>query len=161
MNEIERREVNEAIDQEETGNDLKNNDEEEKQMEIKLEAVEKVMELAGVDYYTAKEALVNAEGDIDKALESLATGNTSSVGDEIKDMIDKLKAKVKEGNVDRIQIRKDDEIILKVPVNVGIIGGIIGAAAAPWALIAGTVAAFGFGCKLEIVKKDGTTDEIV
>ena len=40
-------------------------------MEIKLEAVEKVMELAGVDYYTAKEALVNAEGDIDKALESL------------------------------------------------------------------------------------------
>ena len=130
-------------------------------MEIKLEAVEKVMELAGVDYYTAKEALVNAEGDIDKALESMATGNTSSVGDEIKDMIDKLKAKVKEGNVDRIQIRKDDEIILKVPVNVGIIGGIIGAAAAPWALIAGTVAAFGFGCKLEIVKKDGTTDEIV
>ena len=130
-------------------------------MEIKLEAVEKVMELAGVDYYTAKEALVNAEGDIDKALESLASSNTSGVGDEIKDMIDKLKAKVKEGNVDRIQIRKDDEIILKVPVNVGIIGGIIGAAAAPWALIAGTVAAFGFGCKLEIVKKDGTTDEIV
>ena len=130
-------------------------------MEIKLEAVEKVMEMAGVDYYTAKEALVNAEGDIDKALESLASGNTSSVGDEIKDMIDKLKAKVKEGNVDRIQIRKDDEIILKVPVNVGIIGGLIGAAAAPWALIAGTVAAFGFGCKLEIVKKDGTTDEIV
>ena len=86
-----------------------------------------------MDYYTAKEALVNAEGDIDKALESLAT-NSSSVG---------------------------DEIILKVPVNVGIIGGLIGAAAAPWALIAGTIAAFGFGCKLEIVKKDGTTDEIV
>ena len=69
-----------------------------------------------MDYYTAKEALVNAEGDIDKALESLAT-NSSSVG---------------------------DEIILKVPVNVGIIGGLIGAAAAPWALIAGTIAAFGF-----------------
>ena len=86
-----------------------------------------------MDYYTAKEALVNAEGAIDKALESLAS-NSSSVG---------------------------DEIILKVPVNVGIIGGLIGAAAAPWALIAGTIAAFGFGCKLEIVKKDGTTDEIV
>ena len=129
-------------------------------MEIRLEDIEKVMELAGVDYYTAKEALTKAEGDLDKALEGLApTG--SSVGDEIKDMIDKLKAKVKEGNVDRIQIRKADEIILKVPVNVGIIGGIIGAAAAPWALIAGTIAAFGFGCKLEIVKKDGSTDEIV
>ena len=129
-------------------------------MEIRLEDIEKVMELAGVDYYTAKEALIKAEGNLDKALEDLApTG--SSVSDEIKDMIEKLKAKVKEGNVDRIQIRKADEIILKVPVNVGIIGGIIGAAAAPWALIAGTIAAFGFGCKLEIVKKDGSTDEIV
>ena len=129
-------------------------------MEIRLEDIEKVMELAGVDYYTAKEALVKAEGNLDKALEDLAPAGTS-VGDEINDMIEKLKAKVKEGNVDRVQIRKDDEIILKVPVNVGIIGGIIGAAAAPWALIAGTIAAFGFGCKLEIVKKDGSTDEIV
>ena len=129
-------------------------------MQITLETVEKVMELAGVDYYTAKEALVNADGDIDKALESLAP-TSSSVGDEIKDLIDKLKAKVKEGNVDRVQIRKDDEVILKVPVNVGIIGGLIGAAAAPWALIAGTIAAFGFGCKLEIVKKDGSVDEVV
>ena len=98
--------------------------------------------------------------DIEKALESLAP-NSSSVGDEIKELIDKLKVKFREGNVDRVQIRKDDEIILKVPVNVGIIGGLIGAAAAPWALIAGTIAAFGFGCKLEIVKKDGSTDEIV
>ena len=129
-------------------------------MEIRLEDIEKVMELAGVDYYTAKEALVKAEGNLDKALEDLAPTGTS-VGDEIKDMIEKLKVKVKEGNVDRVQIRKDDEVILKVPVNVGIIGGLIGAAAAPWALIASTIAAFGFGCKLEIVKKDGTTDEIV
>ena len=130
-------------------------------MQITLEAVEKVMELAGVDYHTAKEALVNADGDLDKAIESLASGTTSSVGDEIKDLIDKLKKKVEEGNVDKVQIRKGDEIILKVPVNVGIIGGIIGAAAAPWALIGTTVAAFGFGCKLEIVKKDGSVDEVV
>ncbi|MCR5235014.1 MAG: DUF4342 domain-containing protein [Lachnospiraceae bacterium] len=129
-------------------------------MEIRLEDVEKLMELAGVDYYTAKEALVKAEGDLDKAIESLAQ-NGSSVSDEIKDTVEKLKARVKEGNVDRIQIRKNDEIILKVPVNVGIIGGIIGVATAPWALIAGTIAAFGFGCKLEIVKSDGTTDEVV
>ena len=129
-------------------------------MEIRLEDVEKLMELAGVDYFTAKEALVKAEGDLDKAIESLAQ-NGSSVSDEIKDTVEKLKARVKEGNVDRIQIRKNDEIILKVPVNVGIIGGIIGVATAPWALIAGTIAAFGFGCKLEIVKSDGTTDEVV
>ena len=129
-------------------------------MDINLEAVEKVMELAGVDYYTAKDALVKADGDVQKAVDSLEP-ETTSAGDEIKDIIDKLKAKVDEGNVDRIQIRKDDEVILKVPVNVGIIGGVIGLATAPWALIAGTIAAFGFGCKLEIVKNDGTTDEVL
>ncbi len=129
-------------------------------MQITLEAVEKVMEQTGVDYSAAKEALIKTDGDIDEAIKLVAP-QTSSVSDEVKDTIDKLKSKVKEGNVDRIQIRKDDEIILKVPVNVGIIGGLIGAATAPWALIAGTIAAFGFGCKLEIVKKDGTTDEIV
>ncbi len=129
-------------------------------MQITLEAVEKVMELTGADYSAAKEALVNADGDVDEAVKAIAP-ETRNVSDEIKDLIDKLKNKVKEGNVDRIQIRKDSEIILKVPVNVGIIGGIIGAATAPWALIAGTVAAFGFGCKLEIVKKDGSVDEIV
>ena len=129
-------------------------------MQITLEAVEKVMELTGADYAAAKEALVNADGDIDEAVKSIAP-ETKSVSDEVKDLIDKLKKKVEEGNVDKVQIRKGDEIILKVPVNVGIIGGLIGAAAAPWALIAGTVAAFGFGCKLEIVKKDGSVDEVV
>lgn len=129
-------------------------------MQITLEAVEKVMELTGAEFAAAKEALVKADGDIDEAVKSIAPA-TKSVSDEIGDLIEKLKNKVKEGNVDRVQIRKDDEIILKVPVNVGIIGGIIGAAAAPWALIAGTIAAFGFGCKLEIIKKDGSVDEIV
>ena len=32
-------------------------------MEINLEAVEKVMDLAGVDYYSAKDALIKADGD--------------------------------------------------------------------------------------------------
>ena len=74
--------------------------------------------------------------------------------------MDKLKKKVEEGNVDRIQIKKGNEVVFSVPVNVGIVGGILGLAAAPWALIAGSVAAFGLGCRLEVVKKDGTTDEI-
>ena len=130
-------------------------------MEINLEAVEKVMDLAGVDYYSAKDALIKADGDIEKAVDSLAPEAETKIGDDVNDIINKLKDKVKEGNVDRIQIRKDDEIILKVPMNIGIIGGIIGVATAPWALIAATVAAFGLGCKFEIVKSDGTTDEVL
>ncbi|MCR5402260.1 MAG: DUF4342 domain-containing protein [Butyrivibrio sp.] len=149
-------------------------------MNISLEAVENVMKQSGAEFKDAKEALIKANGDEAAAInlikesaeakkdttaangsenteETKAAGNTT---DEIKSAVDKLKKKVEEGNVDRIQIKKGDEVVFSVPVNVGILGGIIGLAAAPWALIAGAVAAFGLGCRLEVVKKDGTTDEI-
>lgn len=129
-------------------------------MEITLEAVEKVMEETGVDYKTAKEALTNADGDVDAAINAIQP-QTQEISEDIKALMEKLKKKVNEGNVDRVQIKKGDEVVLSVPVNVGIVGGLVGLAAAPWALIAGSLAAFGFGCRLVIVKKDGTTDEIV
>ncbi len=129
-------------------------------MEITLEAVEKVMEETGVDYKTAKEALTNADGDVDAAIKAIQP-QTQEISEDIKALMEKLKKKVNEGNVDRVQIKKGDEVVLSVPVNVGIVGGLVGLAAAPWALIAGSLAAFGFGCRLVIVKKDGTCDEIV
>ena len=128
-------------------------------MEITLEAIEKVMEETGVEYKAAKEALTKSNGNVDEAIK-LIHPDTIDIGEEAKAAVEKLKKKVEEGNVDRIQIRKNDEIVLSVPVNVGIIGGFLGLAAAPWAMIAGSVAAFGLGCKLEVVKKDGTTDEV-
>ncbi len=122
-------------------------------MQITLEAVEKVMELTGVDYAAAKDALVKADGDVDEAVKLITPDGKSD--DKVKDTVEKIKAKVKEGNVDKIQISKDGEIVLSLPVNIGIIGGIVGLAAAPWAFIAATIATLGFGCKIEIVKKDG------
>ena len=128
-------------------------------LNFSFEELEKVMEQTGVDYKAAKEALIKAAGNVEEAIKDLQP-ETKDLGDDIKDLIDKLKKKVEEGNVDRVQIKKGDEIVFSVPVNVGIVGGILGLAAAPWALIAGSVAAFGLGCRLEVVKKDGTTDEI-
>ena len=128
-------------------------------MQITLEAVEKVMELTGVDYVAAKDALVRADGDVDEAVKLITPGEKAD--DKVKETVEKIKAKVKEGNVDKIQISKDGDIVLSLPVNIGIIGGIVGLAAAPWAFIAATIATLGFGCKVEIVKKDGSTDEIV
>ena len=129
-------------------------------MQITLEAVEKVMELTGVDYAAAKEALVKADGDVDEAVKLIAPEGKSD-NDKVKETVEKIKSKVKEGNVDKIQISKDGEIVLSIPVNIGIIGGIVGLAAAPWAFIAATIATLGFGCRIEIVKKDGSKDEII
>ena len=78
----------------------------------------------------------------------------------VDEIIDKLKKLVKSGNVDRIVVSRGDDTILNIPVNVGLLGSVIGLAAAPWAVIAAAVAAFGFSCKIEIVKKDGTKEEV-
>lgn len=128
-------------------------------MEITLESVEKVMAQTGVEYKVAKDALLKTDGNVDEAIKLLQP-EVRDIGEDVKALIEKLKKKVEEGNVDRVQIRKNEEIVLSVPLNVGIVGGILGFAAAPWALIAGSVAAFGLGCKLEVVKKDGSTDEV-
>lgn len=128
-------------------------------MNITLEAVEKVMNEAGVDYATAKEALLKTDGDAEKAIKELRP-KACELEEDVQKLIDKVKAVVAEGNADRVQILKGNEVVFSVPVNVGIVGGILGFATAPWAIIAGAVAAFGLGCRLVVVKKDGTSDEI-
>ncbi len=128
-------------------------------MQITLEAVEKVMELTGVEYAAAKEALVKADGDVDEAVKLITPEEKTD--DKVKETVEKIKAKVKEGNVDKVQISKDGEIILSLPVNIGIIGGVVGLATAPWVFIGATIATIGFGCKVEVIKKDGSADEIV
>ena len=52
-----------------------------------------------------------------------------------KDVAEKVKALVQEGNVTRVRIRKDDTVILNLPMTAGVVGTVIGAVAAPWALI--------------------------
>lgn len=125
-------------------------------MNITLEAVEKVMDAANVDYRTAKEALEHTDGDADEAIRLLNPEPES----QVTRVVDKLKDMVAEGNVSRIRIVRKGETILNVPVNVGLAGGLLGLVAAPWAMIAGAVAAYGLECRIVVEKNDGTNDEL-
>lgn len=78
----------------------------------------------------------------------------------VNEIVAKIKDLVRKGNVTKIVIKKNDNILVNIPVNVGIVGGIIGVAAAPWAIIAAAVATAGFACKVEIVKNDGDVLEV-
>lgn len=71
------------------------------------------------------------------------------------EIVDKLKDMVKEGNVTRIRIRKGDTTILNLPMTVGVLGTVIGVAAAPWALVLAAIATIGLDCRVEVEKKDG------
>ena len=77
------------------------------------------------------------------------------------EMIAKIKELVKEGNVSRILVQRNESTVLDIPVTAGVLGAAVGVAAAPWALIAGAVAALGLDCKVVLIKKDGSTVELL
>ena len=124
-------------------------------MEITLEKIELVKDRTGVSYKEAKEALEAADGNVVDAIisieESINMGTRSKMGDQSAQIIDKLKELVRKGNVSKIVIKKDNEQILNLPVNVGIVGTVL----APWAAIIGIIAAFGTKCVIEVVTDSG------
>ena len=126
-------------------------------MEITLEMIDAVRERTGADYAEAKEALEKTDGSVVDAIVLLEKKSKINT-DEI---IGKIKALVKEGNVNKIRVKRGEQVLLTVPVNVGILGGLVGLAAAPfWSVLAAAAAAYGFDCKFEIVKDDGSSTDV-
>ncbi|MDR3072899.1 MAG: DUF4342 domain-containing protein [Clostridiales Family XIII bacterium] len=129
-------------------------------MEITLEKVELVKDRTGVSYKEAKDALEEANGNIVDAIisieETINISGTEKLSDQANAIIERIKETIRSGNVSKITIRKDDEILLKLPVNASIIGTVL----APWAAIIGVIAAFGTKCTIELLKTDGTVVNI-
>ena len=86
--------------------------------------------------------------------------NNNELEDKAKEVVEKIKELVKEGNVTRVRVRKDEHVILNIPMTVGVVGTFIGAAAAPWALIIAAITTIGFDCAVEVEKKDGTVTTV-
>ncbi len=125
-------------------------------MNITLESIDAVRERSGASYEEAREALEATGGSVVDALIYLEQKKKNKSDERIE----KLKAIVKDGNVNKIRLKKDEKVLLTVPVNVGIVGGLVGLAAAPWSILAAGAAAYGFDVKFEIVKEDGSVTDI-
>lgn len=74
---------------------------------------------------------------------------------DANEIVEKIKELVKEGNVTRVRIRRNDTVILNLPMTVGVAGTVIGLIAAPWALILATIATIGLDCTVEVEDKNG------
>ena len=125
-------------------------------MEITLEKIELVKDRTGVGYKEAKEALEKTDGSVVDAIILIEdTIDESSKEGEKKNIaiMDTIKEAVRKGNVSKIVIKKGDEIVMNLPVNIGIIGTVL----FPWAAIGGCIAALGTKCSIELVKEDGST----
>jgi hypothetical protein len=130
-------------------------------MEITLEMVDQVRERTGASYEAARAALEKANGNVVDAIVIIEKGDGSSAA---SDIVEKIKAAVQKGNVNRIRVLRGEEELVNIPVNAGIAGGVLGLMAGPWVVISaaviGAVAKFGFDCRFQLVKEDGTIDEI-
>ena len=74
---------------------------------------------------------------------------------DAKSAIEKIKELIRKGNVSRIVVKRNGGTVLNLPVNVGVVGAVVGLASAKWVLLASVIATIGFGCTVEVVKEDG------
>ena len=130
-------------------------------MEITLEMIDQVRGRIDVTYEGAKAALEEANGSVVDAIIALEKERSF----DTSELTDKIKRIVKKGNVSRIRVMRGEDELVNIPVNAGIAGGVLGLVAGPWvvvsAAVAGAVAMFGFDCRFELVREDGSVEEIL
>ena len=133
---------------------------------VQEEVAERSMpeEVAGEESPEAEEAEVKAEEASEAKEEDIAEKETAgedwAMEDFAEKIIDRLKKRVEEGNVERIKISRDGKTILNIPLGLGLLGGIFTIATIPWAMILGILTAMGLNCKIEIINQDGSHEEM-
>ena len=141
-------------------------------MEISLEKVDQVKERTLSTYKEAKEALEICGGDVLEAIIYIEGQNENSNMENTEDNINKenndetiedlkvwLKEIIKKGNVSRIKVKKDETILVDVPVNAGIAATVI-AVIIPPILAFGVIAAVATKLTIEITKVDGSVEVV-
>ena len=121
--------------------------------EITLDKIELVKDRTGVSYREAKEALEKNDGNVVDAIISIEDSINISVkkDSKVNELVAKIKETVKKGNIAKIVISKNEQTVLNLPVNAGLIGTVL----FPWAMVAGVIAAFGTKCSIELFREDG------
>lgn len=129
-------------------------------MDITLEKIDQIRERTGASYKEAKDALEAANGNVVDAIVHIEERQhirwTDGIAGAGNDILEKLKLVVKKGNVTKIILKRDGEIIMNIPVTAGAIGAIL----SPPIAMAGALAALVTKCKIEIVKDTGEVVDI-
>lgn len=128
-----------------------------------LTKVDLLRERTGVGYKEAKEALDRAGGDVVQALiyiEEQRIKLDEDLQNKGQKILKQVKEIIKQGNIKKVKLKKDNKTIFQFPVNIGAIG-IVGAMLSPtFAFIAamGTAAALANKYTLEIERPGGEVE---
>lgn len=130
-------------------------------MDISLEKIELVKDRTGVSYREAKEALAAENGSVVDAIirieDEIDIAPKTAVENAASDMIDKIKEIIRKGNVSRILVKREDEVVLSLPMTLGVIGAVL----IPEAAIFSAIVALGARCSVSVITKDGEEVDVV
>ena len=120
-----------------------------------LKKIDDILKRTDTDYSTAKKALEEANGDVLDAIIIIETqkrgGGSQTKSNMGEQIFNQLKDILAKGNATKITIKKNNEIIVNLPVTAGIIGAVV----APFLSAAGVTAALLAQCSVEITQADG------
>ncbi|MDD4504292.1 MAG: DUF4342 domain-containing protein [Clostridiaceae bacterium] len=126
-------------------------------MDISLEKVDIIRDRTGVTYKEAKDSLEAANGNVVDALINIEEAGdkrwTETISVKGNEAVDKLKGIIKSGNVNRIRVKKDNYVILDIPVT----AGAISAAVIPQLTAIGTAVALLSKCTIEVERPNKNT----
>lgn len=93
---------------------------------VTLEKIDQVVERTGVSFEIAREALNACEGDVIDAIIYIEKNHSEKQKHiNSSDILDTLKEYIRKGNVSRIIVENEGEIILNIPVTFGAVGIIL------------------------------------
>jgi hypothetical protein len=134
--------------------------------EITLEKIDIIRDRTKLSYSEAKELLEQCNGDVVEALiyhEKIKDTESKSFMEDMsmsfEEFMAYMKDLVKKGNVTRIKIKKDNKVLVDIPVNAGIAIGIV-ALIQPILLVIGTATALITKLEIEITKADGSVEVV-
>ncbi|KYH28587.1 MULTISPECIES: DUF4342 domain-containing protein [Clostridium] len=131
--------------------------------DITLEKIDILRERTGISYTEAKEALEECDGNVVDALIFIENKNKKNSKDDLyatkDEFISWIKETIQKGNVNRIRIKKDDKEICDIPVNAGMVAGML-ALWYPPLMALGILSAVFAKITVEIVKSDGSVEVV-
>lgn len=125
---------------------------------VTLEKIDQVVERTGVSFEVARDALNACDGDVIEAIINIEKdfGDEHPKNPKVSELLDTLRECVRKGNVSKIIVENDGEVLLNLPVTVGAVGIIL----APVVALFGAGAAAFMKLNIKIQDEDGNITDV-
>ncbi|MEF9934276.1 MAG: DUF4342 domain-containing protein [Clostridium sp.] len=128
--------------------------------ETTLEKIDIIRQRFGVSYEEAKAALEENNNDLVETLiymEKNKKGFSEVMSEKSNDLVDTIKEIIKQGNVNRIKVKRNGKVLVDIPVTAGVAAGALSVMYLPLLAI-GAVTAIAADLKIEIERENGEVE---